>query len=135
MLYGVVYVAPFYLSPHIRPSPTLSRDAPSVVRSRIRTVVFSCGLTSFATYFIVVARGHSTAFNALHIMGYLPLDVVAIVKNLTLALILYTGPLFQRGIVYGAWRDWVRGTKVREVLGGWIGWRNYVMVSPFLECI
>ncbi|OAA57866.1 CaaX prenyl proteinase Rce1 [Niveomyces insectorum RCEF 264] len=42
VLYTVVYVAPFYLSPLTRPSATLSRDAPSVIRARIASVTLSC---------------------------------------------------------------------------------------------
>jgi len=95
-------------------------------------VTFSCILCSVCTYYVVLARGHATPLKALHVMGCWPIDIVAIARNMLLVLLLYTGPLYERGIIDGCWRDWSRGTSIRETLGGWIGWRNYVM-GPVTE--
>jgi prenyl protein peptidase len=64
----------------------------------------------------------------LHLLGWWPISVIDIAKTMLLVAILFTGPLFEAGVVEGGWRGWVKGTYVREVLGSWIGWRNYVAV-------
>lgn len=51
-----------------------------------------------------------------------------VARSFLLTAILFAGPLFERGAAEGEWKEWFRGSKIAETLGGWIGWRNYVAV-------
>jgi prenyl protein peptidase len=42
--------------------------------------------------------------------------------------ILFAGPLFEHGIVDGGYKDWIKGTYIRETFSSWIGYRNFVVV-------
>jgi prenyl protein peptidase len=68
----------------------------------------------------------------LKLMGLWPLSLIDIVKAVFLTAVLFTGPLYERGIVEGGWKDWITGRSVKEILGSWIGWRNYV-AGPITE--
>lgn len=150
----MLYVLPFYLSPRSRPSPSLSRDAPSVIRARITSVSLTCAITSLATYFILANYGHLDHAQVAHAMGYWPLGLVDTGRALTLTAILFAGPLFEYFVVESGWKDWfasghgttlsVKGAAtsathgflqpVRDVLLGsdWMAWRNYV-AGPLTE--
>ncbi|KAJ5753745.1 uncharacterized protein N7511_007898 [Penicillium nucicola] len=132
VLLTLLYVVPFYLSPTTRPSPSLSRDAPSVIRARIRTVTGSCIFSSGIVLWLAVEEGNTSLAAGLRLLGWWPVGVLEVVRTLLLTAILFTGPLFERGIVEGEWRVWFRRSKLSESLGGWIGWRNYV-AGPITE--
>lgn len=68
---------------------------------------------------------------ALHLLGYWPISPLPVAKTLLLTAILFTGPLFEKGVVEGQWRSWVRFQGIQQALGSWIGWRNYVAVFGF----
>ena len=129
----MVYVLPFYISATTRPSPTLSRDAPSVIRGRIRAVSISCLICSLTSFIILCSTQHGTPLKALHVLGYWPVGVEETVKSVTLTAILFLGPLYEDGIVDGAWKDWIRFRGVNQVISGWIGWRNFVAVCAPLH--
>ncbi|KAF4544506.1 Prenyl proteinase rce1 [Lasiodiplodia theobromae] len=126
VLFTVIYVVPFYLSKTTRPSQTLHRDAPSVIRARIRAVTTSCIICTLITLYILAQSAHDSFLDALHHLGWWPISVVDIVKVLLLLCVLFAGPLFENGIVDGDWRDWVKGTHINETFSSWIGWRNFV---------
>ncbi|KAL1992923.1 hypothetical protein VTN49DRAFT_3679 [Thermomyces lanuginosus] len=126
------YVAPFYLSKSTRPSPTLSRDAPSVIRSRIRIVTLTCIFSTVAALVIAVEKGDIAISEAVRLLGYWPIDLGDIVRSLFLVMILFAGPLFESGIADGDWKVWVRGQGLRETLQSWIGFRNFV-AGPVTE--
>ncbi|KAL4871995.1 hypothetical protein BDV12DRAFT_162829 [Aspergillus spectabilis] len=128
----LIYVLPFYVSPATRPSSTLSRDAPSVIRARIRAVTLSCVLCSLAVLWLIVGKDDSSVLGALRLMGWWPLGFTDIFHSLLLTAILFIGPLFERGVAEGEWTEWFRGTRISETLGSWIGWRNYV-AGPITE--
>ncbi|KAJ5231373.1 uncharacterized protein N7469_005961 [Penicillium citrinum] len=128
----LLYVLPFYLSPATRPSPSLSRDAPSVIRARIRAVSGSCVASSLIVLWLIVEEGNSSLGAGLSLMGWWPIDLADILRSLLLTAILFLGPLFERGIAEGEWRTWFRASKWSESLSGWIGWRNYV-AGPITE--
>ncbi|KAJ5099189.1 hypothetical protein N7532_006190 [Penicillium argentinense] len=128
----LLYVVPFYLSPTTRPSPSLSRDAPSVIRARIRAVTGSCIVSSLIVLWLIVEEGNSSLGAGLSLMGWWPIDLADIFRSLFLTAILFLGPLFERGIAEGEWRTWFRRSKLSESLSGWIGWRNYV-AGPITE--
>ncbi|KAI9847847.1 MAG: hypothetical protein M1837_001740 [Sclerophora amabilis] len=126
ILYTLSYVLPFYLSSATRPSVTLSRDAPSVIRARIRAVTFTCVFSTLSTYYVLSAIANVSPREAFKSLGWWPVSVPEIGKSLLLTALLFSGPLFERGIVEGDWREWVRVERAREVLSSWMGWRNYV---------
>ncbi|TID20126.1 Abi-domain-containing protein [Venturia nashicola] len=128
----VLYVLPFYLSKTTRPSPTLSRDAPSVIRARIRAVTSACIVNAAIVVFIILQYGKANAHETLRLLGWWPFDPLDIVRTLLLCAILFVAPLFEDGFVEGSWRDWVRGTYVLETLSSWTGWRNLV-AGPVTE--
>ncbi|THC97403.1 hypothetical protein EYZ11_003117 [Aspergillus tanneri] len=78
---------------------------------------------------MLLAKDNATPLEALKLLGWWPIGFIEVVRALALTAILFTGPLFERGIAEGEWRDWARGRRVSETLRGWIGWRNYVAVS------
>lgn len=123
------YVAPFYVTSTTRPSPSLSRDAPSVIRGRIRAVTLSCIISTFAVLLLILEKTNVSFSEALRLLGWWPVDLSDVAQTLLLTAILFTGPLFERGIAEGEWREWARGSRISETLGGWIGWRNYIAVS------
>lgn len=124
----MLYVLPFYLSPTTRPSPHLSRDAPTVIRARIRFVSISVALSSVVTIYVIAARPKASWLEVLRLLGWYPLKVYEIATSLLLTAILFAGPLFEKGVVESRWRDWIRGQSLHESLSSWIGWRNYVAV-------
>lgn len=136
-------MVPFYLSPTTRPSPSLSRDAPSVIRARIRVVMGSCIVSSVLVLWLIVEEDNSSLGAGVRLLGWWPVGLLETLRSLLLTAILFLGPLFERGIVEGEWKFWFRRSSLSECLGGWIGWRNYVAVStsffflsvPFLSKI
>ncbi|KAK2628614.1 hypothetical protein QTJ16_001717 [Diplocarpon rosae] len=124
--YTLIYVVPFYLSATTRPSPTLSRDAPSVIRGRIRSVTVSCIICSATTWVLLSTVDAGSPSKVFHYMGYFPLGILEAAKSLGLTAVLFLGPLFEAGIAEGGWRDWVRLRGLDTIINGWIGWRNMV---------
>ncbi|KAI4940950.1 hypothetical protein J4E91_011035 [Alternaria rosae] len=129
--YVFIYVIPFYLSPATRPSPTLTRDAPSSIRARVRAVTFSTVLCSVLTI-VVLYQHDASAMEIIRLLGIWPVSLVDTVRTMLLVTILFAGPIFEHGIVDGDWRDWIKLKGVHETLSSWIGYRNYV-VGPVSE--
>lgn len=138
ILYTLIYVLPFYLSSTTRPSPTLTRNAPAVIKARIRAVTFSCVVSSLSTLYVIYAWEKATVARSVALLGYWPISVPDLARTACLTAVLFAGPLFERGIAEGGWRGWIRGRSLRETLGSWTGWRNYVAVSsspsPHQQC-
>ncbi|KAI0127500.1 CaaX protease, partial [Xylariales sp. AK1849] len=131
-IYTLVYVLPFYLSSTTRPSRTLSRDAPSVIRARVTSVTLTCILCSVVTFVILTSQGRATNADALRSMGYWPLGLVETAKSLLLTAVLFAGPLYETFVVHGAWRDWLSLQPVSELFSEWTTWRN-IVAGPFTE--
>ncbi|KAI1803229.1 hypothetical protein F4811DRAFT_554076 [Daldinia bambusicola] len=132
VIYTLIYVVPFYLSPTTRPSRTLSRDAPSVIRARITSVSLTCVACSTITYVILTSLDRATAAEALHALGYWPLGLVEAAKCLLLTAILFTGPLYERLVVDEGWRDWLSLQPLSDLFGELTTWRN-IVAGPFTE--
>ncbi|KUI57006.1 hypothetical protein VP1G_04289 [Cytospora mali] len=132
VLYTLLYVIPFYLSPKTRPSSTLSRDAPSVIRARITSVTITCIITSLTTLYILVAKGNYGNGDAFHAMGYWPVGIPEALKALLLTALLFLGPLFESLVVESGWRDWMTLAPVKEVLNEMTAWRN-IVAGPLTE--
>lgn len=91
--YALLYFLPFYLSPLTRPSPTLSRDAPSVIRSRIRSVLISC-IVCLLTTSLILTHFSFTPLDTLHLLGLYPVAILPTLNSLLLTALLFLGPLF-----------------------------------------
>src|SRR5699024_8470459 len=115
-LLTLFYVAPFYISSATRPSATLSRDAPSVIRARIRAVTLSCIVSTLAVLWLIVEKSNASLSEALKLLGWWPVHISDVAQALILTAILFVGPLFERGVAEGEWRDWIRGSKISETL-------------------
>ncbi|KAI0911942.1 CaaX protease [Ustulina deusta] len=131
VIYTLIYVVPFYLSSTTRPSRTLSRDAPSVIRARITSVSLTCVVCSLITFVILTSQGRATYGEVLHSMGYWPLGLAEAGGSLLLTAILFSGPLYETLLVDGAWRQWLSLQPVSD-LREWIRWRN-IIAGPFTE--
>ncbi|KAH7089573.1 hypothetical protein FB567DRAFT_521036 [Paraphoma chrysanthemicola] len=129
--YVFIYVIPFYLSSATRPSPTLTRDAPSAIRARTRAVTFSTLVCAILTTYVLYEHD-VPATDILKLLGVWPVSLFDTAQTMLLVLILFAGPLFEHGVVDGDWKDWVKLRGVYESLSSWIGYRNYV-VGPVSE--
>ncbi|KAI0115822.1 CaaX protease [Nemania sp. FL0031] len=132
VIYTLFYVVPFYLSPTTRPSRTLSRDAPSVIRARVASVSLTCVVCSLITLAILTSRGQATYGDALHSMGYWPLGLAETGRALLLTAILFSGPLYEALLVDGGWKQCFSREPVTGLLTDWIRWRN-IIAGPFTE--
>ncbi|KAL2754683.1 hypothetical protein ACRALDRAFT_2043610 [Sodiomyces alcalophilus JCM 7366] len=128
VLYTLVYILPLYGSPETRPSPTLSRDDPRVIRARVKSALISAASCSICTYFIL-SNSHDTPF---HAMGYWPLGLREAAGSLLLTVILFAAPLYETLWLDGLWADWVTMRPLHHVWATWTGWRNIVM-GPLTE--
>ncbi|EUC33968.1 hypothetical protein COCCADRAFT_4596 [Bipolaris zeicola 26-R-13] len=129
--YVFIYVIPFYLSSATRPSVSLSRDAPSSIRARVRAVTFSTLLCTLIT--VVLLHRHDVAIpQILALLGLWPVSPMDTIRTMLLVVILFAGPLFENGIVDGDWRDWIQLNGLHQSLSSWIGYRNFV-VGPVSE--
>ncbi|KFY20565.1 hypothetical protein V491_03617, partial [Pseudogymnoascus sp. VKM F-3775] len=109
VFYTFLYVAPFYLSSATRPSPTLSRNVPSVIKARIRSVTWTCTICTISTFLLLTYLSpSSTPLTTLHLMGYHPTGLLPSLKAILLTATLFLGPLFESAIVEGNWRSWIR---------------------------
>jgi prenyl protein peptidase len=124
----LAYVVPFYLSKTTRPSPTLSRDAPSVIRSRVRAVTMACAGSTMFILIVVALTGLASLPEAFKLLGWWPLGILEIIQSLLLTAVLFSGPLFERGVAENGWKSWIRGEGLSETLQSWIGFRNFVAV-------
>jgi len=132
VLYTIAYVVPFYVSSATRPSAQLSRDSPSVIRGRIRSVTASCIVCSVTTFVIQSSSNSGSPAKAVHQLGYFPVGFEETVKAVALTSCLFLGPLFEAGIVECRWRDWIRLRGLDAIVSGWIGWRN-IVAGPITE--
>jgi prenyl protein peptidase len=99
VLYTLIYVLPFYMSSTTRPSATLSRDAPSVIRGRIRSVTVSCIICLICTFVFLSSVDNGSPMKSIHRMGFFPVGVPETGKALLLTAILFVGRI---GFAYGA---------------------------------
>ena len=128
ILYTLLYIVPFYISKTTRPSPFLSRDAPSVIRARIQAAIFATVVNTSLTLYVLTAYGEATLADAFRLMGYGPVSIADLGRVLLLCCVLFAGPLFEAGVVEGGWREWTNGSALLETLGSLVGWRNFVVV-------
>ncbi|OHE91049.1 CAAX amino terminal protease [Colletotrichum orchidophilum] len=133
VMYTAVYVLPLYISPASRPSSTLSRDDPIVIRTRIRSVLFSTASCSALTY-LILARlpGDALPFGPLHAMGYWPIGILESGSCLLLTAILFAAPLYEILLMDGVWQDWRGLDPIIRIWTQLTTWRN-IVVGPLTE--
>ncbi|KAK3997252.1 putative protease [Cladorrhinum sp. PSN332] len=130
-LYALLYFIPFYLSPLTRPSPTLSRDAPSVIRARIRSVILSTIICLITTYFII-AHNSPSSQNPFHLLGFYPVSLSSTLKPVLLTALLFLGPLYSHFIIDGGLKPWLSLQPLKEAFTDYQSYRNYV-IGPLTE--
>lgn len=81
---------------------------------------------------VILSNTNVPLGHALHLLGWWPIVPGDIFRSLLLTAILFLGPLFERGIAEGEWKEWIRCGRISESLRGWMGWRNYV-AGPVTE--
>lgn len=92
----------------------------------------ACVASTVFVLVLIALKGDKTSLQeALNLLGWWPIGFVEIVKSLLLTAILFSGPLFERGVAEDGWRSWIKGEGVSGTLQSWIGFRNYVAVSHF----
>ncbi|EPS41225.1 hypothetical protein H072_4908 [Dactylellina haptotyla CBS 200.50] len=131
ILFTCIYVGVLYLHPLTRPSPKQSRDAPSVIRLRIRAVYTSCVITSVSTVYALAVLGGLDLWTSLKYMGIWPLNPLDVIKGLGLTMILFAGPLAEKFWLDRDPRDNIV-MDFKTSVSSWIGWRNYI-VGPITE--
>ncbi|KAF1814433.1 hypothetical protein P152DRAFT_456686 [Eremomyces bilateralis CBS 781.70] len=130
--YVLLFVVPFYLDKNTRPSATLTRDAPSVIRARLRAVSIASVTTVVITLYILSVYGKYGFGESLHHLGLWPVGLHDIAKVLLLCMILFVGPLFESYYVESSWRELISGSAWRDRMDSLIWWRN-IVVAPLLE--
>lgn len=131
--YTILYVLPFYLSSTTRPSPTLSRDNPVVIRTRISFVAISVLFSSITTIYVITICAGATLGEVLRFLGWYPISILEVAKVLFLTSLLFAGPLFESGFLESRWREWIQGHSLQEILSSWIGFRNFIAVGPLFN--
>jgi prenyl protein peptidase len=121
-------VLPFYTSKTTRPSPTLNRDAPSVIRARIQTVTLACIVSTAAALYLLLAVAHTSPLQALHTLGWWPIRPLDVLRPLLLTALLFLGPLFELIFVDRL----PTKSHLTSTLASWQGYRNYI-AGPITE--
>lgn len=97
----------------------------------MKAVSMACIASTVFVLVLIALEGDNTSLpEALKLLGWWPIGIVEIIKSLLLTAILFSGPLFERGVAEDGWKSWIRGEGVSETLRSWIGFRNYVAVCP-----
>ncbi|KAK3698413.1 CAAX prenyl protease [Vermiconidia calcicola] len=132
VLFTAFYVAPFYLSSTLRSTPLQSRDAPTVIRARVRAVGLTCVACTVITVYVLAIPGHCTPKEVIRLLGIWPIDPIDILRVLGLVMILYICSLYETIIVDGEWRNWSFASFKEGIFDNWIGYRNLI-VAPITE--
>lgn len=118
------YVSVLYLLPSARPTKTISKDSPRVIKSRI----FLVTCASIASALVTVSIGKTTndtwLSSATRVLG-LPFKGSQVVSSLLLTATLFSGPLYERLIVD---RDFLSLYPITS----WVGFRNLI-AGPISE--
>lgn len=135
LLFTIFYVAPFYLSPTLRTSAVTSRDAPAVIRARVRAVGLTCLACTVVAVYLLAIYGHSSPSGVLRLLGLWPIIPFDIVKVLLLVVMLFTCSLYESIIVDGDWRDWSFNAFKEAIWDNWTGYRNLIIAPASEELV
>jgi prenyl protein peptidase len=134
-VHTILYVGVLYLREASRPSPTKSKDVPSVIIARSTAVLVAVTISVLSNRYITEqARqtGQRTGIpvwdSILGGWGEWQLDVGETLRALGLTALLFLGPLVERIWIWEEWRGFPGG--IRESLATLMGWRNYIFVRP-----
>lgn len=130
--YTVLYIAPFYVSPTLRSTPLVSRDAPRVIQARVRAVGFTCLVCTLITVYVLVTYGQATPRDVLRLLGVWPTSPLDVARVAALLAVLFAAPLYERVVVDGDARAWSPAACKEGLFDSWVGYRNFV-VAPASE--
>lgn len=131
-LYTAFFIAPYYLSATLRATNEHGRDSPTIIRARVRAAGLTIAASTIVTTYLLAIKGHATPQDVLRLYGLYPIHLLDILKVLTLALILYTGPLYETLLVDGGWRSLTPQNFKAELYDSWTGYRN-LLIAPIAE--
>ena len=131
-LYTLFYVAPFYLSPTLRSSPLNSRDAPPVIKARVRAVGLTCLACTLVTVYTLAFYAHADPRETLRLLGIHPVDPLDALRVLGLVLVLFTCSIYENVLVDEEWRAWSPAAFKAGLWDIWISYRNLI-VAPASE--
>lgn len=135
LLYTATYVAPFYISPTLRSTPLQSRDAPTVIRARVRAVGLTCIICMVITVYVLAIYGHALPQDVARLLGVWPVNFIDVPKVLCLVIVLFVGPLYENIIIDGDWRDWSFSVFKEGIFDSWVGYRNLVIAPASEELV
>ncbi|KAK4550556.1 hypothetical protein LTR36_000135 [Oleoguttula mirabilis] len=135
LLYTAIYVAPFYISPTLRSTPLQSRDAPTVIRARVRAVGLTCIVCTVITVYVLAIYGHATPRDVARLLGVWPVNPIDILKVCGLVVVLFAGPLYESILVDGDWHDWSLTAIKDGIFNNWTGYRNLVIAPASEELV
>lgn len=130
VVYTLSYVGILYASALTRPRSDLSRDSPSVIRSRVRavTAVTLVSLLS-STTFVTIVTGQGWC-HVVVLLGLWPVTKSTIADalgSLLLTATLFAGPLLERVVLSSSGWDELK-EDIHSIFYTWVGWRNLVAV-------
>jgi prenyl protein peptidase len=132
LLFTLFYVAPFYLSATLRSTPFHSRDAPTVIRARVRAVVLTCLACTVVTVYVLAFVGNASLAEVLRLLGVWPVDPLDTLKVLALVAVLFSCSLYESVVVDSEWQAWSLVAFREATFDSWTGYRNLV-VAPISE--
>ncbi|ORY86254.1 hypothetical protein BCR37DRAFT_343936 [Protomyces lactucae-debilis] len=121
--YTLLYVAVLYLHPSSRPTRLISKDHPTVIKTRIAAVSFASAVCAACTVYIGMGAHDSLVSAAKRILG-LTMKPQEVVWSLALTATLFAGPLFEYFVADRGWMDFPRD--IVHGLFAWTGVRNYI---------
>jgi prenyl protein peptidase len=132
-VHALLYVGVLYVREASRPSPSKSKDHPSVIKARFAAVAVACLLSVFGNrYAIKQARqiGQTTGIAAwddiLGGWGEWKLDPKQTLHALGLTALLFLGPLVERLWIKGGWR--YIASEAYWAVTSVFGWRIFIIV-------
>ena len=132
LLFTLLYVAPFYLSATLRSTPLHSRDAPTVIRARVRAVGLTCVACTLLTVYILAIPGGATPQEVLRLLGLWPVNPIDVVRVLGLVTVLFTCSQYEELLVNSGWREWSFSAFREATFNSWTGYRNLI-IAPMSE--
>ena len=124
LLFTLFYVAPFYLSATLRSTPFNSRDAPTVIRARVRAVGLTCLACTVVTVYVLTIQGNATPQEVLRQLGIWPVNPFDSVRVLGLVMVLFTCSLYESIVVNSEWRCWSMSSLKEATFDSWTGYRE-----------
>jgi len=137
-LHTLLYVGVLYLRTASRPSPTISKDVPSVIKARSAAVLVAVLISIFANRYIIERARRAGQTTGIPVWDEIlsgwaewnP-DIRHPLAALRLTALLFLGPLVERIWIWDEWKRFPWGMK--ESLSTLIGFRNYVFVFVFVS--